>query len=136
MPTPPFKRETALEKVQVAQDAWNTRDSEAVVRACSPDCVWRNREDRFQGHAAIEYFLKRKWALELNYQLTKELWAFTDNRISVRFECEWEHAGTSQWYRTHGNEHWEFNADGFMTIRDISANDIPISAGARRLNDG
>ncbi len=133
IPMPPFTHETALEKVQVAEDAWNTRDSDAVLQACSPDCIWRHRDDRFQGRAAIEFFLKRKWNLELNYQLTKELWAFTDNRISVRFECEWEKTGTGQWYRTHGNEHWAFDADGYMTLRDISANDIPISAGARRI---
>ena len=132
-PIPPFTHETALTKVQAAEDAWNTRDAGKVAQAYSPDCVWRNREETFQGRAAIEYFLKRKWATELHYRLMKELWAYNDNRISVRFEYEWQHAETDQWYRSHGNEHWEFNADGYMTRRDMSANDIPISADKRRV---
>jgi len=131
-PVPPFTRATAMAKVTAAEDAWNTRDPQQVVQVCSPDCVWRNREDLFQGRAAIEYFLRRKWAIQWHYQLMEELFAFTDNRISVRFECEWQHAKTGQWNRSHGNEHWEFDADGYMTRRDMSANDIPISAGKRR----
>lgn len=133
LPIPPFTRDAAFAKVQAAEDAWNKRDPKQVALLCSPDCVWRNREDSFQGRAAIEYFLKGKWATESHSRLTKELWAFTDHRISVRFECEWQHARTEQWHRSHGNEHWEFDVDGYMTRRDISANDIPISAGARRI---
>jgi len=133
LPIPPFTRDEALAKVQAAEDAWNTRDAKKVAQAYSPDCVWRNREEVFQGRAAIEYFLKRKWSIELHYQLMKELWAYTDNRISVRFEYEWQHAETSQWYRSHGNEHWEFDADGYMTRRDMSANDIVISIDERRI---
>jgi nuclear transport factor 2 (NTF2) superfamily protein len=122
-----------MEKVQRAEDAWNTRDSKKVAQGFSSDCVWRNREDVFQGRAAIEYFLKGKWAIESNYQLRKELWAYTENRISVRFEYEWQHAETGQWYRSHGNEHWEFDAAGFMTRCDMSANDIAISEHHRRV---
>lgn len=133
LPIPPFNREAALAKVQAIADAWNTRDSVKVAQAYSPDCVWRHREDSFQGRAAIEYFLKCKWEIELHYRLTNELWAFTNNRISARFEYEWEHATTGQWYRSHGNEHWEFDADGYMTRRDMSANDIPISVSERRV---
>jgi nuclear transport factor 2 (NTF2) superfamily protein len=133
LPIPPFTRQTALAKVRVAADAWNTRDADKVALGYSPECVWRNREESFQGQAAIKFFLKRKWSIELHYRLIKELWAFTDNRISVRFEYEWQHAETHQWYRSHGNEHWEFDADGYMTRRDMSANDIPISVGQRRI---
>ena len=132
-PIPPFTRDTALAKVQAAENAWNTRDPEKVAQEYSPDCVWRNREESFQGRAAIEYFLKCKWATEMHYRLMKELWAFTDNRISVRFEYEWQHANSGQWYRSHGNEHWEFDAHGYMTRRDMSANDIPISDRERRI---
>ena len=133
IPIPSFTRATAHAKVQTAVDTWNTRDPEKVVLLCSPDCLWRNRGDQFQGRAAIEYFLKRKWSIELKYRLTEELWSHTDNRISVRFECEWQRAGTEQWYRSHGNEHWEFDADGFMTRRDMSANDVSIAANDRRI---
>ena len=110
---PPFTHETALAKVQAAEDAWNSRDPDRVARAYSEDSQWRNRDELFQGRAAIVDFLRRKWARELDYRLMKELWAYTDNRISVRFEYEW-HDSTGQWYRTHGNEHWEFDADGLM----------------------
>jgi nuclear transport factor 2 (NTF2) superfamily protein len=133
LPIPPFTHETSLEKVQAAEDTWNTRDPEKVVLLCSTDCIWRNREDLFQGRAAIEFFLKRKWSIELHYRLTEEPWSHTDNRISVRFEYEWQHAKTGQWYRTHGNEHWEFDADGYMSHRDMSATDMPISADKRRI---
>ncbi len=125
-PLPPFTRETALEKVQAFENAWNTRVLKTVVQTYSANCVWRIREDTFQGRAAIEFFIRRKWAIEQNYRLTKELWAYTDNRISVRFVCEWQHADSGQWFRSHGNEHWEFDENGFMTRRDISANDFPI----------
>ena len=129
----PFTLDTALFKVQAAEDAWNSRDPDRVVLSNSPDCVWRNREEFFHGRAAIKYFLNRKWAIELHYHLKKELWAFTNNRISVRFEYEWKHAESGQWYRTHGNEHWEFDLNGYTNRRDMSANDIPIRASERRI---
>jgi nuclear transport factor 2 (NTF2) superfamily protein len=132
-PIPPFSLDSALAKVQAAADVWNTRDAGMVIQDISPDSVWRDREESFQGRAAIEYFLERKWAVELHYRLMKELWAYTEKRISVRFEYEWQHAKTHRWFRSHGNEHWEFDADGFMTLRDMSANDILISPGERRI---
>ena len=132
-PLPPFTPETALAKVKAAEDAWNTRDPSLVAQAYTPDSVWRNRTEFFQGRQAIEEFLARKWSVELHYRLMKELWAFTDNRISVRFEYEWQHSTTGQWYRTHGNEHWEFDDDGYMCRRDMSANDVPIMADERRI---
>lgn len=132
-PLPPFSRRTALEKVQAAEDAWNTRDPELVAMAYSEDTVWRNRDEFLEGREAVRAFLRRKWATELHYRLVKELWCFTENRISVRFEYEWQHARTGQWYRTHGNEHWAFDADGFMSRRDMSANDVPIAASERRI---
>ena len=130
-PVPPFSLETARSKVQAAEDAWNTRDPERVALAYSEDSEWRNRDEFFRGRAAIVEFLRRKWARELDYRLTKELWAFHGNRISVRFEVEWHDAG-GQWFRTHGNEHWEFDADGLMRRRDMSANDVPIAERDRR----
>lgn len=132
-PLPPFTHESALAKVQAAEDAWNSRDPARVAQAYTPDSSWRNRDSFFVGRDAIEAFLSQKWSHELHYRLMKELWAYTDNRISVRFEYEWQNATTGQWYRTHGNEHWEFDADGYMARRDMSANDIPISAGDRRI---
>lgn len=132
-PIPPFSRRTALEKVQAAEDAWNSCNPDRVAMAYSEDTIWRNREEFFEGRDAVRAFLRRKWATELHYRLMKELWCWTDNRISVRFEYEWQHARTGQWYRTHGNEHWQFNADGFMSRRDMSANDIPIAASERRI---
>ena len=132
-PVPPFTLETARAKVQSAEHAWNSLDPARVAQAYTPDSVWRNRDEFFVGRDAIEEFLTRKWKRELHYRLTKELWAFTDNRISVRFKYEWKHAKTGQWFRTHGNEHWEFDADGYMQRRDMSANDVSISAGDRRI---
>jgi nuclear transport factor 2 (NTF2) superfamily protein len=132
-PVPPFTAETAREKVQAAEDAWNSRDPQRIAAAYSPESAWRNREEFFTGRAEIKAFLERKWANELHYRLHKELWAFAGNRISVRFEYEWQHAATGQWYRTHGNEHWEFDVEGYMQRRDMSANDIEISAGERRI---
>ncbi len=129
---PPFSRETALAKVQAAQDAWNSRDPQRVARAYSENSRWRNRDRFFSGREAIISFLQGKWERELDYRLMKELWAFTDNRISVRFEYEW-HDAVGQWFRTHGNEHWEFDDDGLMRIRDMSANDVPIPETQRRL---
>ncbi len=130
---PPFTLETATRKVQLAEDAWNSRDPERVALAYSEDSHWRNRTEFFSGREAIKAFLRRKWAKELDYRLKKELWAFTDNRISVRFEYEWRDADTGQWMRTHGNEHWEFDSAGLMRRRDMSANDYPIAASDRRI---
>jgi uncharacterized protein len=130
---PPFTAASAATKVQLAEDAWNTRDPEIVARAYSEDSRWRNRGEFFQGRDAIRAFLYRKWRRELHYRLMKELWAFDGNRISVRFEYEWQDANSGRWYRTHGNEHWEFNDQGLMTIRDMSANDISISSNERRV---
>ena len=131
-PVPPFTEETARTKVKAAEDAWNTRDPEVVAKAYTEDSQWRNRDEFFTGREAIKEFLRRKWAKELDYKLMKELWAYTGNHISVRFEYEW-HDATSQWYRTHGNEHWEFDDNGLMRRRDMSANDIPIDESERRL---
>jgi len=131
-PVPPFTEETARAKVQAAEDAWNTRDPEVVAKAYTQDSQWRNRDEFFTGREAIKEFLTRKWAKELDYKLMKELWAFTGNRISVRFEYEY-HDVAGQWYRAHGNEHWEFDDNGFMRRRDMSANDIPIEESERRL---
>jgi len=131
---PPFNAESARAKVQLAEDGWNSRDPERVALAYSVDSEWRNRDEFFQGREAIKAFLKKKWEKELHYRLMKELWAFTGNRISVRFEYEWQHADSGQWYRTHGNEHWEFADDGLMQRRDMSANDVPIMACERRIS--
>ncbi len=130
-PLPPFRLETALAKVQAAEDAWNSRDPIRVVGAYTPDSEWRNRDQFFRGREAIVAFLTRKWERELDYRLMKELWAFHQNRISVRFEYEW-HDTSGQWFRTHGNEHWEFDEDGLMRRRDMSANDVPIPERDRR----
>ena len=131
-PVPPFTEETASAKVKAAEDAWNTRDPEVVAKAYTQDSQWRNRDEFFTGREAIKEFLRRKWAKELDYRLMKELWAYTGNHISVRFEYEW-HDVSGQWYRTHGNEHWEFDENGLMRRRDMSANDIPIDESERRL---
>nr|WP_168566209.1 nuclear transport factor 2 family protein [Crateriforma spongiae] len=131
---PPFDRKSALAKVQAAEDAWNSRDPHRVARAYSVDSQWRNRDQFFVGREAITEFLTDKWQRELDYRLEKELWSFTENRISVRFEYEW-HDATGQWFRTHGNEHWEFDDDGLMQRRDMSANDVAIEPTERRLVD-
>ena len=128
---PPFTEETARAKVQAAEDGWNSRDPERVALAYTVDSVWRNRDEFFTGRDAIKEFLTRKWKKELDYRLMKELWTYTDNRISVRFEYEW-HDEAGQWYRTHGNEHWEFDEEGLMRRRDMSANDVPIEESERR----
>ena len=128
---PPFSLETARAKVQAAEDAWNSRDPERVALAYSENSEWRNRTEFFTGREAIKEFLRRKWAKELEYRLMKELWAFTDNRISVRFEYEWRDE-IGQWFRTHGNEHWEFDEDGLMRRRDMSANEYQIAESQRR----
>ncbi|MGA0601465.1 nuclear transport factor 2 family protein [Caulobacter sp. KR2-114] len=129
---PPFTRETALAKVQAAEDAWNSRDPERIALAYTPDTRWRNRSEFLTGREAVKAFLKRKFAHELDYRLAKELWAFGGARISVRFEYEWRD-GAGQWWRSHGNEQWEFADDGLMARRDASINDVPIRADERRL---
>ncbi|MFQ5639734.1 MAG: nuclear transport factor 2 family protein [bacterium] len=129
---PPFTEETARAKVKAAEDAWNSRDPERVALAYTEDSQWRNRTEFFSGREAIKEFLHRKWAKELGYRLMKELWAYTDTRISVRFEYEWRDADTGQTYRTHGNEHWEFDEEGLMQRRDMSANDVPIAESERK----
>ena len=132
-PLPPFDLESAKAKVQAAEDAWNSRDPKHVAGAYSEGSQWRNRTLFLVGREAIERFLADKWRQELHYKLMKELWAYSNNRISVRFEYEWQDAKTGQWFRTHGNEHWEFNNDGYMQRRDMSANDVLISSGDRRI---
>ena len=128
---PPFTEETARAKVKAAENAWNSRDPDRVALAYTEDSDWRNRDQFFTGRDAIRAFLTRKWEMELDYRLMKELWAFTGNKISVRFEYEYHDAG-GQWFRTHGNEHWEFDDDGLMRRRDMSANDVPIDESERR----
>ena len=131
-PVPPFTEETARQKVKAAEDAWNTCDPEKVAGAYTADSFWRNRDDFFEGREEIVAFLKRKWARELDYRLVKALWAFNGNRISVR--CEYESRDRDgRWWRSHGNEHWEFDGDGYMSRRDASLNDIPIEESQRRL---
>lgn len=130
---PPFSEATARAKVQAAEDAWNSRDPRRVARAYTPDSDWRNRDEFFTGRDAIVKFLTQKWEKEDDYRLMKELWAYTANRISVRFEYEW-HDGDGQWFRTHGNEHWEFDDEGLMRKRDMSANDVAIAASERRIS--
>lgn len=131
-PFPPFTAETALQKVKAAEAAWNTKDPERVAMAYTPDSEWRNRDEFFSGRAAIVEFLKRKWAKENGYRLEKSLWAFTENRIAVRFEYEW-HDGNGQWYRSYGNENWEFAENGLMRRRFASINDVKIEEKDRRL---
>ena len=129
---PPFTKETAQAKVQAAEDAWNSRNPERVSMAYTIDSKWRNRDQFFIGRAAIAKFLSNKWHKELHYKLKKYLWSFTDNRISVRFEYEWQDRETRQWHRTHGNEHWQFDREGLMEIRDMSANNTNIKASERK----
>ncbi|HXZ67331.1 MAG TPA: nuclear transport factor 2 family protein [Alphaproteobacteria bacterium] len=130
-PLPPFNAETAAEKARKAEDAWNTRDPERVALAYTEDSKWRNRSEFFSGRAAIVEFFKRKWAKELDYRLIKEVWAFTGNRIAVRFVYEW-HDAAGNWFRSHGNEQWEFDELGLMRRREASINDVPITEAARK----
>ena len=131
-PFPPFTYETAIHKVQAAEDAWNTRDPEHVSLAYTPDSQWRNRDEHVVGRAEIVAFLTRKWERELDYALRKSLWDFHDNRIAVRFQYECrDHTG--QWYRSYGNELWEFDDDGYMRRREASINDMPIDESERRI---
>lgn len=129
-PLPPFTRESAAQKVRLAEDGWNGRDPAKVALAYSVDSRWRNRVEFIQGRAQIVAFLARKWARELDYRLIKELWAFGEDRIAVRFAYEW-HDPSGQWYRSYGNENWQFNAEGLMTHRVASINDLPIAAAQR-----
>src|SRR5947209_15102026 len=131
-PVPPFTDETARLKVQAAEDAWNSREPERVAGAYSEDSQWRNRGEFFTGRAAITEFLRRKWERELDYALRKDLWAFTGNRIAVRFQYECRDA-SGQWWRSYGNEQWEFDADGYMRRREASINDVPIDEADRRI---
>ena len=132
-PLPPFTRETAEQKVQAAEDAWNTRDPGRVASAYTEDTRWRNRSEFFVGRAAVVEFLTRKWAKELDYALRKQLWAFTDDRIAVRFQYEW-HDDEGQWWRSYGNEQWEFTVEGLMRRREASINDVAIAADQRRIH--
>lgn len=129
-PLPPFTRETAAQKARGAEDAWNSRDPVRVAGAYSIDSRWRNRAEFLHGREEIIAFLKRKWARELDYRLVKEVWAFTENRIAVRFAYEW-HDDSGYWYRSHGNEQWEFNQAGLMHRREASINDVQIKESDR-----
>jgi uncharacterized protein len=130
-PLPPFTLETALKKVQAAEDAWNSKDPIRVSLAYTADCEWRNRDEFFSGREAIVDFLKRKWAKENGYKLRKELWCFADNRIAVRFEYEW-HTPEGSWFRSYGNENWEFAENGLMAKRFASINDVAIEEKDRK----
>jgi nuclear transport factor 2 (NTF2) superfamily protein len=130
-PLPPFDRTSAIQKVRLAEDGWNSRDPEKVSLAYSVDSGWRNRSEFINGRAAIVQFLVRKWAKELDYRLIKELWAFHENRIAVRFAYEWRD-DSGNWFRSYGNENWEFNPDGLMQFRYASINDLPIKDSDRK----
>lgn len=131
-PLPPFTMETALQKVQLAEDAWNSKDPERVSLAYTIDTEWRNRTDFINGREAVKAFLKKKWEKELNYKLKKELWGFRENRMAVRFEYEYQDA-SGQWFRAYGNENWEFDENGLMRKRYASINDLPIKESDRKL---
>jgi len=130
-PVPPFSQETATQKVRMAEDAWNTRDPDRVVLVYTEDTRWRNRAEFPAGREQVRQFLQRKWAKELDYRLIKELWACSGNRIAVRFAYEW-HDATGMWFRSYGNENWEFNEQGFMMRRYASINDLPIRESERK----
>lgn len=132
-PLPPFDSTSAAQKARLAEDAWNTRDPERVVLAYTLDSRWRNRAEFVTGREAIRALLMRKWAHEFEYRLIKEVWAFTDARIAVRFAYEWRDAEGS-WYRAHGNEQWEFDSHGLMARREASINDVPIKASERKFH--
>ena len=130
-PFPPFTRDRAVQKVRLAEDGWNTRDPGKVALAYTMDSRWRNRSEFINGRSEIIAFLTRKWAKELDYRLIKEMWAFTGNRIAVRFAYEW-HDDSENWYRSYGNENWEFSDDGLMASRFASINDVPILGSERK----
>ncbi len=131
-PVPPFDEAAARKKVQAAEDAWNTRDPEGVAGAYTPDTRWRNRDEFLEGRDEVVAFLRRKWEREQDYALRKSLWAFSDDRIAVRFQYEW-HDADGQWWRSYGNENWEFDADGYMRRREASINDVAIEESERRI---
>ena len=131
-PVPPFDESSARQKVQAAEDAWNTRDAEKVAGAYTPDTRWRNRSEFLEGRDEVVAFLRRKWEREQDYALRKALWAFTDDRIAVRFQYEW-HDADGQWWRSYGNENWEFDAEGYMRRREASIDDVPIEESQRRI---
>jgi uncharacterized protein len=131
-PFPPFTEETAKQKIQMAEDAWNSKDPERVCMAYTIDTEWRNRNEFISGREAVKEFLQRKWAKEQGYKLKKELWTFGGNRIAVRFEYEW-HDENGQWFRSYGNENWEFNENGLMQKRFASINDLEIKESEKRL---
>ncbi len=131
-PVPPFDQHAARQKVQAAEDAWNTRDPHRVAAAYTRDSVWRNRSTFLQGREQIESFLADKWSSELDYALRKQLWSFTDDRIAVRFQYEW-HDASGQWWRSYGNELWEFDDQGYMRRREASINDVAIPESERRI---
>ena len=131
-PVPPFDEDTARQKVQAAEDAWNSKDPARVAAAYTPDSEWRNRSEFLRGREEIEAFLTAKWAREHEYALRKDLWAYTGDRIAVRFQYEW-HDDAGQWWRSHGNENWEFDAEGYMRRREASINDVPIEESERRI---
>ena len=130
-PLPPFTRESAIEKVRLAEDGWNSRDAAKVAKAYSLDTRWRNRAEFVDGRGQAQAFLERKWAKELEYRLIKELWAFTDNRIAVRYAYEW-HDDSGNWFRSYGNENWEFAENGLMAHRFACINDLPIQEAERK----
>ncbi len=132
-PLPPFTRETAIQKIRQAEDGWNSRDPARVALVYSPDTRWRNRSEFLNGREAARAFLQRKWAKELDYRLIKELWAFEGNRIAVRFAYEW-HDDSGNWFRSYGNENWEFGEDGLMRRRHASINDLPINEAERKFH--
>lgn len=134
-PLPPFDLEAARAKVKAAEDAWNTRDPVRVARAYTEDSVWRNRDEFIEGRAAIERFLEAKWQRELDYRLRKRLWAFDERRIAVRFQYEW-HDAAGSWFRSYGNELWEFDDNGLMRRREASINDVRIDESERRFVGG
>lgn len=133
LPVPSFSREDAIKKVRMAEDAWNTRDPKRVAAAYTPDSRWRNRAEFPKGREQIEEFLTRKWAKEHDYRLIKEIWAFDTHRIAVRFAYEW-HDDSGQWFRSYGNENWEFDANGYMAVRHASINDLPIAESERKFH--
>ncbi len=132
-PFPPFDATTAAQKARMAEDAWNSRDPARVALAYTPDTLWRNRSEFLAGRADVEQFLARKWAREIDYRLIKEVWAFHDNRIAVRFAYEWRDAD-GQWFRAYGNENWEFDAQGLMQRRYASINDLAITESERKFH--
>ena len=132
-PLPPFTRETAIQKVRAAEDGWNTRDPQRVALAYTVQSRWRNRAEFVSGREEIAALLTRKWVRELDYRLIKELWAFGENRIAVRFAYEW-HDDAGNWFRSYGNENWEFDADGLMAVRHASINDLPIKSTDRKFH--